>query len=55
MEASGVGQKRKLAPNWEGPYKVKSVQGRETYKLETMDGFEVPRTWHAQNLKIYYE
>ncbi|KAL8114828.1 hypothetical protein AgCh_021611 [Apium graveolens] len=54
VEASGVGQKGKLAPNWEGPYKVKNVQGRGTYKLETMDGFEVPRTWHAQNLKIYY-
>ncbi|KAL8088405.1 hypothetical protein AgCh_038254 [Apium graveolens] len=54
VEASGVGQKGKLAPNWEGPYKVKSVQGRGTYKLETMDGFEVPRTWHAQNLKVYY-
>ncbi|KAL8088184.1 hypothetical protein AgCh_038099 [Apium graveolens] len=54
VEASGVGQKGKLAPNWEGPYKVKSVRGRGTYKLETMDGFEVPRTWHAQNLKVYY-
>ncbi|KAL8108705.1 hypothetical protein AgCh_008657 [Apium graveolens] len=54
IEASGVGQKGKLAPNWEGPYRVKSVQGRGTYKLETMDGFEVPRTWHAQNLKVYY-
>ncbi|XP_074374488.1 uncharacterized protein LOC141714891 [Apium graveolens] len=54
VEASGVGQKGKLAPIWEGPYKVKSVQGRGTYKLETMDGFEVPRPWHAQNLKVYY-
>ena len=54
IEASGVGQKGKLAPNWEGSYRVKSVQGRGTYKLETMDGFEVPRTWHAQNLKVYY-
>ena len=54
IEASGVGQKGKLALNWEGPYKVKSIQGRETYKLETKDGFEVPRTWHAQNLKVYY-
>ncbi|XP_074375272.1 uncharacterized protein LOC141717046 [Apium graveolens] len=37
VEASGVGQRRKLAPNWEGPYKIKSVQGRGSYKLETMD------------------
>ncbi|XP_074336349.1 uncharacterized protein LOC141673498 [Apium graveolens] len=54
VEASGVGQKGKLAPNWEGPYKVKSVQGSETYKLETMEGKEIPQTWHAQNLKAYY-
>ncbi|KAL8105087.1 hypothetical protein AgCh_029033 [Apium graveolens] len=54
IEASGVGQKGKFAPNWEGSYRVKSVQGRGTYKLETMDDFEVPRTWHAQNLKVYY-
>ncbi|XP_074363871.1 uncharacterized protein LOC141704537 [Apium graveolens] len=38
VEASGGGQKGKLTPNWEGPYKVKSVQGRGSYKLETMMG-----------------
>ncbi|XP_074327836.1 uncharacterized protein LOC141665754 [Apium graveolens] len=54
VEATGVRQKGKLAPNWEGPYMVKSVQGRGSYKLETMDGEEVPQTWHAQNLKVYY-
>ncbi|XP_074355642.1 uncharacterized protein LOC141695280 [Apium graveolens] len=53
VEASGVGQRGKLPPNWEGPYKIKSVQERGFYKLETMDGNEVPRTWHAQNLKTY--
>ncbi|XP_074324004.1 uncharacterized protein LOC141660924 [Apium graveolens] len=54
VEASGVGPKGKLAPNWEGQYKVKSVRGRGTYKLETIEGEEIPRTWHAQNLKVYY-
>ncbi|XP_074345883.1 uncharacterized protein LOC141684670 [Apium graveolens] len=54
VEAFGVGQKENLASNWEEPYKVKSVQGRGTYKLETMEGEEIPRTWHAQNLKVYY-
>ncbi|XP_074337081.1 uncharacterized protein LOC141674259 [Apium graveolens] len=54
VEASGVGQKGKFAPNWKGPYKVKSVHGRGSYKLETMEGEEIPRTWHVQNLKIYY-
>lgn len=54
IEASGVGQKGKLAPNWEGPYRVKKVVGRGAYTLETLDGNEVPRTWHAINLKIYH-
>lgn len=54
IEASGEGQKGKMAPNWEGPYRVKNVLGRGAYKLETLEGDEVPMTWHALNLKIYY-
>lgn len=53
-EASGVGQRGKLSPNWEGPYRVKKVKGRGTYILETEEGEEVPRTWHASNLIVYY-
>ena len=54
VEASGVGPQGKMAPNWEGPYQVKAVSGRGAYKLQTLDGDEVPRSWHATNLKIYY-
>ena len=54
IDASGVGEKWKLAPNWEGSYKVRKTLGRGFYKLETLDGEEVPRTWHASNLKVYY-
>ncbi|XP_074362142.1 uncharacterized protein LOC141702338 [Apium graveolens] len=54
IEASGVGERGKLASNWEGPYKVRKTLGRESYKLETLNGDEVPRTWHASNLKDYY-
>ncbi|XP_063948099.1 uncharacterized protein LOC135152193 [Daucus carota subsp. sativus] len=53
-EASGVGPKGKMAQNWEGPYQVKDVIGRGSYKLQTLDGVEFPRSWHATNLKIYY-
>ena len=53
-EASGVGPKGKLAPNWEGPYKIKQVKGPGSYLLETLEEVEVPRTWHASNLKVYY-
>ena len=53
-EASGVGPKGKMAPNWEGPYQVKKILGQGSYKLQTLDGVEIPRAWHAQNLKVYY-
>nr|XP_017233202.1 PREDICTED: uncharacterized protein LOC108207252 [Daucus carota subsp. sativus]XP_017233203.1 PREDICTED: uncharacterized protein LOC108207253 [Daucus carota subsp. sativus] len=54
VEASGVGPKGKMAPNWEGPYQVKAVTGHGSYKLQTLEGIEVTRSWHATNLKIYY-
>ncbi|KAK2999843.1 hypothetical protein RJ639_023861 [Escallonia herrerae] len=44
----------KLAPNWEGPYKVVKLGGPGAYHLETMDGKEIPRTWNATNLRRYY-
>ncbi|XP_072076843.1 uncharacterized protein [Arachis hypogaea] len=44
----------KLAANWEGPYRVKEVIGRGAYKLERLDGKEVPRTWNAGNLRRFY-
>ncbi|XP_015949271.1 uncharacterized protein LOC107474180 [Arachis duranensis] len=34
----------KLAANWEGPYRVKEVLGKGAYKLEKLDGKEIPRT-----------
>jgi len=37
----------KLAPKWTGPYHVKEVLGEGAYKLETLDGKEIPRTWNA--------
>nr|XP_017245356.1 PREDICTED: uncharacterized protein LOC108217014 [Daucus carota subsp. sativus] len=53
-ESSGVGPKGKMAPNWEGLYQVKDVIGRGSYKLQTLDGVEFPRSCHATDLKIYY-
>ncbi|XP_072077996.1 uncharacterized protein [Arachis hypogaea] len=46
--------KGKLAANWEGPYRVKEVLGNGAYKLERLDGREVPRTWNASNLRRFY-
>ncbi|XP_072077929.1 uncharacterized protein [Arachis hypogaea] len=36
-----------LAANWEGPYRIKKVLGKGAYKLERLDGKEIPRTWNA--------
>ncbi|XP_072076586.1 uncharacterized protein [Arachis hypogaea] len=44
----------KLAANWEGPYKVREILGNGRYKLEKLDGSEVPRTWNMTNLKRFY-
>ena len=48
VEASG-----KLAPNWEGPYKVESSLGHGAYRLKTLSGNSLPRTWNAETLRYY--
>ncbi|XP_072055920.1 uncharacterized protein [Arachis hypogaea] len=45
---------RKLAGNWEGSYMIKEVVGTGAYKLERLDGKEVPRTWNARKLRRFY-
>ncbi|RWW15959.1 hypothetical protein GW17_00020180 [Ensete ventricosum] len=44
----------KLAPRWEGSYRVTQVIRDETYTLSTMEGKILPRTWHVLNLKKFY-
>nr|GEX84680.1 reverse transcriptase domain-containing protein [Tanacetum cinerariifolium] len=53
-EASQVENLGKLGPKWEGPYLVTEAYQNGSYKLETMAGREVPRTWHAMNLRKCY-
>ncbi|GAV56524.1 hypothetical protein CFOL_v3_00066 [Cephalotus follicularis] len=38
-----TGTKGKLAPAWEGPYKIKRVLRPGTFKLETLGGREIAR------------
>ncbi|RWW49679.1 hypothetical protein BHE74_00044123 [Ensete ventricosum] len=46
-EISDLGHTRgKLAPRWEGPYRVTPVIRDGTYTLSTMEGKIVPWTWH---------
>ncbi|XP_076897140.1 uncharacterized protein LOC143550367 [Bidens hawaiensis] len=53
-EASGQEPPGNLAPTWEGPYKIKKVLSKGAYKLEKLDGTEIPRTWNAAQLKKCY-
>ncbi|GKD19411.1 hypothetical protein Tco_1208569 [Tanacetum coccineum] len=53
-EASRVEDLGKLGPKWEGPYLVIEAYDNGSYKFQTMEGREVPRTWHAINLRRCY-
>nr|GFB90295.1 reverse transcriptase domain-containing protein [Tanacetum cinerariifolium] len=44
----------KLRPQWEGPYEVTDALGNGAYKLWSMDGTTLPRTWNVINLKRCY-
>nr|GEW42332.1 reverse transcriptase domain-containing protein [Tanacetum cinerariifolium] len=44
----------KLGPKWEGPYEVTDALGNGAYKLQSMDGTMLPRTWNVTNLKRCY-
>ena len=41
----------KLAPTWEGPYRVTAIAGTGAYYLEDLDERPLPRQWNVHNLK----
>ncbi|GKB32510.1 reverse transcriptase domain-containing protein [Tanacetum coccineum] len=43
-EASRVKDQGKLGPKWEGPYRVVEAYENGSYKLQTLEDKEVPRT-----------
>ena len=44
----------KLSPKWIGPFCVIEVLGNRAYKLETLEGGIIHRTWNEANLKFYF-
>jgi len=44
----------KLSPKWTGPFRVTKALGNGAYRLETIEGGAIPRTWNTTNLKFYY-
>ena len=55
LEATGSAEGRgKLVPNWEDPVRVTEALGNGAYRLETLEGNPIPRTWNANNLRKFY-
>ncbi|GJU48200.1 reverse transcriptase domain-containing protein [Tanacetum coccineum] len=54
-EVSRAANTGKLGPTWEGPYKVIQAFQSGAYKLSNMEGEEIPRTWHACNLRRHMD
>jgi hypothetical protein len=44
----------RLAPSWEGPYKVTDCKRPGAYHLEDSKGKAFPRPWNAEHLKKYF-
>ncbi|GKB33515.1 hypothetical protein Tco_0872916 [Tanacetum coccineum] len=53
-DASHAAAGGKLGPKWEGPYEVTEALGDGAYKLRTIEGADLPRTWNIANLKRCY-
>ncbi|GJU40944.1 reverse transcriptase domain-containing protein [Tanacetum coccineum] len=52
--ASKAGYQGKMGPTWEGPYVIRKAYKDEAYKLETLSGEAVDRTWNGTNLRKFY-
>jgi hypothetical protein len=44
----------KLKIKWEGPFLVISSLRPGSYMLKDLDGNDIPRSWNADELRIYY-
>ncbi|GAU22857.1 hypothetical protein TSUD_282240 [Trifolium subterraneum] len=44
----------KMTANWKGPFRVQEAFEGGAYRLETMEGQTLPRTWNIDNLRFYY-
>ena len=44
----------KLAPTWEGPYRITAIAGARAHYLEDLDERPLPQPWNVHNLKNFY-
>ena len=50
---SSKGQ-HKLSSWWEGPFKIKAVTRPGSYRLCTMEDFDIDNSWHIDHLRRFY-
>ncbi|KAL0444210.1 UNVERIFIED_CONTAM: hypothetical protein Slati_2143700 [Sesamum latifolium] len=53
-QADALGPVGKLAPNWEGCYKITHIIKFGEYELEDIDGKKLSRPWNSCNLRKFY-
>ncbi|XP_071708007.1 uncharacterized protein [Rutidosis leptorrhynchoides] len=51
---SKVEYEGKMGPTWEGPYVISEAFGNGSYKLETTEGKQIPRSWNGVNLRKFH-
>jgi hypothetical protein len=44
----------KLNSRWEGPFIVKQITRPGSYRLQYLEGQDVPNSWNIQNLRKFY-
>lgn len=48
------GKQPKLTPKWRGPFRIKTREGRQSFKLSNLDGSRIsPREYHEDSLKLF--
>ncbi|XP_074328308.1 uncharacterized protein LOC141666213 [Apium graveolens] len=55
MPNTKIAQHGVLGANWEGPYKIKVILLKGTYRLEDLNDKPIPRAWNAGHLRKYYQ
>ena len=53
-EAHPYQLENELSPKGTGPFRVTEAPGNGVYRLETLEGGAIPRTYNATNLKFYF-
>ena len=53
-KVTNIKKKGKLVSIWEGPYMIMEKLNNRAYKLENLEGIEMPRAWNVESLIFYY-